>query len=97
LTIWPKGKARGGAIPLISPDTGMVGYPTLSARGIIVTTYFNPSISFGKNIKLQSSLELANGEWNVNSLVHTLEAEIPKGQWITRLEATDQNFPTPLA
>ena len=28
LTIWQKGRSRGGVIPLISRDTGMIGYPT---------------------------------------------------------------------
>lgn len=89
LTIWPKGKDRGGSIPLISADTGMVGYPTFSANGIVVTTFFNPSICFGQNVKIESDLKGANKEWNVQTLVHTLDAEVPRGQWITRFEATD--------
>lgn len=97
LTIWPKGKERSGSIPLISPDTGMTGYPSFTANGIMVTTYFNPSICFGRNIKIESSLKPANKEWNVLTLVHTLEAEVPRGQWITRFEATDLNFATPVA
>jgi hypothetical protein len=97
LTIWPKGKSRSGSVPLISPDTGMVGYPTFTANGILVTTFFNPSICFGRDVKIESSLTPANKQWNVLTLVHSIEAEVPRGHWITRFEATDLNFAKPTA
>ena len=45
LAIWPTGKARsGGGVPLISPETGMVGYPQFDQARIRVTSYYNPAI-----------------------------------------------------
>ena len=32
LAIWPKTGNRGGAVPVISPSTGMIGYPQYSTR-----------------------------------------------------------------
>jgi hypothetical protein len=87
LAIWPKGAARNGAVPLISPDTGMIGYPTYTRQGIVVTTLFNPNINFGQNVQIKSSLSPANGTWNVSSLTHTLDTEVPRGNWFTRFEA----------
>jgi hypothetical protein len=42
LAIWPTGKARSGAIPLVSPQTGMVGYPAFNQGSIMVTSFYNP-------------------------------------------------------
>jgi len=38
LIIWPKGGSRGGSIPLVSRDTGMIGYPSYTQNGIVVST-----------------------------------------------------------
>lgn len=57
LAIWPRGGNRNTPnTPTISPETGMVGYPAFTQNGIIVKTVFNPQISFGSLIKVQSSL-----------------------------------------
>lgn len=88
LAIWPKGGARGGASVLISPDTGMVGYPTWTANGLVLTTLFNPSIAFGGTVQVDSSITPAKGQWTVFKVDHDLQSETPNGRWFTRLEAT---------
>jgi hypothetical protein len=89
LTIWPKNGTRGGAIQLISPETGMVGYPTYTANGIMCTTLFNPSIRHGGQVQVKSDLTGANKTWAVQTLSHTLDSEVPRGSWYTRFEATE--------
>jgi hypothetical protein len=84
LAIWPRGGSRGGKIPLISPTTGMIGYPVFDPNGVLVTTTYNPSIRTGQIVQVQSSLQAANGQWGVNSLEHELESQVPGGQWRTR-------------
>ncbi len=55
LAIWPRGGNRNTSnVPLISPETGMISYPAFTRQGIIVKTVFNPQISFGGLIKVQS-------------------------------------------
>lgn len=95
LTIWPKGSARGGKIPLISEDTGMILSPVFTRSGLVVTTLFNPSIVIGGNVRVESKLQPANGTWNVLHLSHTLDSEIPHGNWITRFEGLNLNFHPP--
>jgi hypothetical protein len=57
LCIWPKGGNRSTpSVPVISPDTGMIGYPAFTKTGIIVRTVFNPQISFGSLVRVDSSL-----------------------------------------
>lgn len=87
LAIWPKGQARGGSIPLISPDTGMRGYPMYTSKGVQVVTLFNPSIGYGGKINVQSSLTPACGEWVVCGLDYDLDAQVPHGKWFTSINA----------
>lgn len=86
LAIWPREGHRGGAIPLISPDTGMVGYPRQDREGgISVTTIYNPSIVALGQIQVQSSIPNACGTWTIQSLEHRLESETPGGAWFTHM------------
>lgn len=87
VAIWPKGGARGELSPIVSAETGMVGYPTFTANGIEATTLYNPSIGFGQRVQVQSTLPGANGTWIVNALTHSLEAETPGGRWFTTFKA----------
>lgn len=96
LAIWPKNGSRGGAIPLLSPKTGMVGYPTYTAYGIMVKTLFNPSIGFGSKIKVESSLAAASGEFTVYMLDHDLESQLPKGSWFSMVGGHNPKYPTPI-
>jgi len=84
--IWPKGTARGGQIPLISPTTGLVGYPAFTSGGLLLTTLFNPEIAFGGQIEVQSSLRNATGTWDVFNMSHQLESQTYGGAWFTTIE-----------
>lgn len=88
LAIWPRGGARGGAVPLISPATGMIGYPAYTSKGIMVRTLYNPSIGYGGLVEVQSSQQPASGQWVVYGLDHDLDAQFPGGKWETNLSAT---------
>lgn len=87
LAIWPAGKARGGLMPLVNKDTGLVGYPVHTQGGIQFTTLYNPSIIFGGRVKLESELTPAIGDTWVPAIVtHDLEAEMPGGKWFTTVQ-----------
>lgn len=97
LAIWPKNGTRNAlssGIPLVSPTTGMIGYPSYTAQGIVIKTIFNPAIAFGREIQVQSSLPPANGNWTVSSIDHTLESEMPGGQWFTTIQCYNPKFGT---
>lgn len=93
LAIWPKSTARAqqGDIPLISTDTGLVGYPAFSSNGISLTTLFNPQIKPGGQVQVKSTLPVANGTWFVSEVVHQLESETPNGQWFSRVLGRPMN------
>ena len=88
IAIWPKGGQRNKSAVLISPDTGLVGYPAWTANGLVLMTEFNPSITFGAPVQVQSSITPACGSWTVFKVEHDLETQTPGGKWFTRLEAT---------
>lgn len=85
MAIWPIGGSRGGTIPLISAATGMVGYPSYTGTGVQLRTLYNPAITFGGEIEVDS-ITPAKGRWTVNVLHHNLESEMPNGAWFTEME-----------
>ena len=83
LAIAPRYAPRVLPIPLISPATGLVGYPTFDGVGVNFQTLFNPAITFGGSIKLETDVQQAAGEWVVTSVGHRLESEKPGGAWFS--------------
>lgn len=96
MAIWPLGGNRSLLqIPIISPETGMIGYPAFTQQGIVVSTIFDPAIAFGGFVKVISSalnairqaqpnLASANAfptQWSVYKLDLELDALLPGGQW----------------
>ena len=85
LAIWGRGKPRDLGDPvLISPETGMVGYPDYGSAGLTVTTLFNPAIVLARKVEIKSNLAAACGLWNAYVVTHSLESETPNGQWFTQ-------------
>ena len=76
---------RDGLIPLISPYSGLVGYPNFDGVGVTFRCLFNPGIIFGGLIKLDTSIPTANGDWIVTSISHQLESEKPSGAWFSTI------------
>jgi hypothetical protein len=92
LAIWPKGGARGKLIPLVSPQTGLVGYPVRTPIGVTFTTLFNPSINPHSRVELKTSVIQCSGQWNITGMDYVLESEVPHGAWfsyITCLQSPD--------
>jgi hypothetical protein len=83
VAICPKGVPRNSLVPLISPDTGLVGYPSFSDIGVVFRCLFNPSITFGGSVSLQSPIPKANGQYIVLCVAHQLESEKPGGAWFS--------------
>lgn len=86
LEIWPKNGSRNLlSTPIVSAQTGMVGYPTFSSNGLMVTTMFNPSIKIGGQFTVQSSILPADGTYVATQVSHSLESITPDGQWFTHI------------
>lgn len=91
LTICPNGVALTSAsTPIVSAQTGMVGYPTFDGQGLTFRTLFNPAIKQAGLVQVVSpelstdAMQVkANGIWMVNSMDHLLESEKPGGAWFS--------------
>lgn len=112
LAIWPKGGNRNTTvIPLIDAPSGMIQYPVYTANGMIVKTLFNPKISFGGLVRVVSVLFAAAGEskaatasqvlpsdgnWACYKLDHNLDAQMPRGQWMSVVYGYNPRYPKPI-
>lgn len=87
MSITPADKVRAGGSTLISPRTGMIGYPGFNEAAVIVEAQFNPDIKMQGEIEIESDLTSACGSWKVNSLEYELESEMPHGKWSMLIQA----------
>jgi hypothetical protein len=102
LAIWPATGSRTSLdlIPTISYEDDLIGYPSYSNIGIGIKTRYNPNVQYGGQVTLVSSLKVTgmNGNWTVYGLAHTLESEMPDGQWMTEIQGANYSLlgaPTP--
>ena len=83
LAIWPTNGSRAIDLITLSKEAGMVGYPTLSSKGMTIKSLFNWDIKIGSDVKVSSSIPMANGKWRVYTVQHELSCELPDGPWFT--------------
>lgn len=87
LAIWPATGYRAGDVPVLSPGAGLVGYPSFNERYMGVRSTFLPAAQLGGLFTVQgSSIAPANGTWNIASVNHSLESQVPNGQWFTDIQ-----------
>jgi hypothetical protein len=55
LTLIPKNSYIPGEVPVISPQTGLIGVPEQTQNGIIMRVLINPSLRIGQRVQLQSN------------------------------------------
>lgn len=82
ISIWPAKKARRGDIPVLTPTSGLIGYPAFSEFGLVVRALFDPALKIGELVEIRDSeIKPANGQWKVWELAYNLESEMPNGNW----------------
>ncbi len=93
IALTPKGVPRNTPTALLSPVSGLVGYPTLNNNGIKVTSYYRPDFRFGGTVRIEGcDVPKANGLWRICGQRHVLESERPGAQWLTHLDLTPPNI-----
>ena len=95
LVIVPWTGTRGGAIPIISAATGLIGYPRYFDYGVSFRCLFNPNLKMLGKIKLETSIGnttpataqtpaqpgLPSGIWYISALSYDLATWVPDGPW----------------
>lgn len=88
LAIAPANQPRSKPIPLISPDTGLIGFPTFDSLGVNFQMLFNPAVIFGGAFQLQTSIPQAAGIWVARNVAYRLESEKQGGAWFATVRGT---------
>lgn len=89
ISICPKNGARTLKIPVLSPTTGLIGYPVPDIKGISFSCFYDPSVRFGGIVTIKDSLiNVCNGDWRLYGLTAQLESNIPNGKWQMNCQAT---------
>lgn len=89
IALIPKGGSR--SIPsgvTLTPQTGLVGYPTIETFGIGVTAYFDPALKLGSVFSISgSSFRPANGSWIPYAQNIQLESlKLGSSNWFARMQ-----------
>lgn len=95
LAIWPKDGARTGTPTTVSPDTGLVGYPSFQSQQVIFTMLFDPTISpaVGRQVNMKSGLTAADGLLKIVAINYDLSAQLDKGPWFMTITAIPATAP----
>lgn len=89
IAIAPQGAPRTLRIPVLTPKTGLLGYPVPTIQGVDVRCLWDPMVRFGGIIRIADSImETTNGDWRAFGVTTTLESEIPGGAWFMDIQAT---------
>lgn len=89
IAVCPRGGARNIRVPVISPKTGLIGYPVPDVRGVSFKALYDPLIKFGGVVKIQDSIiSFCNGDWRIYGTTVTLEANQENGAWFIECNAS---------
>lgn len=83
ITVWPAGSTVDDIVPLVSPDSGLIGYPVFTQNGITFQTQFSTYLAQGRAAELRTSLPNANGRYLLTVVEHFLSSWTEGGSWHT--------------
>lgn len=81
LTASPRTPFTTEVVPVISKETGLIGYPVPEMFGVSFSCLFNPQIVLGGKVQLKSRVKIASGQWFVSSIRYLLNSIDPSPQW----------------
>lgn len=88
IAIAPKGAPRTIDVPVISPQTGLIGYPVPDLIGVQFMCLYDPAVRFGGLVQITNSMiEQCNGKWRVFGLSISLDSKTPNGKWQAEVRA----------
>ena len=90
IAICPKGAPRTIPVPIISPKSGLIGYPVPDVRGVSFKAFYDPLIRFGGLVEIKDSVMGAtvNGQWRIFGATVTLESNLEGGAWFIECNAS---------
>ena len=84
VTAWDKYTGKISKIRAqVSPENGLIGYPVYTSSGLTIQTQFSPYIAIGEQLRLETSLPGASGDYVANMVTHFLTSWEKNGAWHT--------------
>lgn len=72
---------------VLTPDTGLIGYPMFTRQGLIVTAIYDAAFQCASMIEIQDSqVKGANGRWYPYSMELSLNSLVPNGVWLAVMQ-----------
>lgn len=87
LVLLPYDAARSGRAVLITPETGLIGYPSFNSDGISFNCFYNPDLRQGGAVQVESIVPKASGVWKITRLAHRLGAYGASDAWQSAVDA----------
>ncbi len=87
IAITPPGVPRSTPVWVLSPATGLVGYPTFDSYSFVrIKALYNPAFRFGGRLRIEGSdIPRTNGDWIIGALTNNLESVKPGGNWFSEM------------
>ena len=86
MILLPANTPRSGDVPVLSKDTGLLGYPSITQNGIEFKAIFNPAFKFAGLVELKSIVPKTSGHWRIVKLTHNLTSNMPNaGAWESQI------------
>lgn len=86
--------AKTGTTVLLNKDSGLIGYPAITSKGVDCKALYNPAFKLGEYVKIESIVPKATGLWRIVKLAHELHANCPDGgPWESQLTCYSPNVP----
>lgn len=89
IVILPRRKERkANVVPLVTAESGLLGYPTFTNKGIRFNAFFNPDFKMKGLVRVESIVPRATGTWRITKLSHSLSAYGTDSEdWYSSVEA----------
>lgn len=93
VTIWNTDKARDTNAFNLSPETGLIGYPSYTSNLTIkCQTQFNPEFKNGKLVNLTTSVKKMCGTYQIINVVHDISTISPNAPWYSTIDLRPQGY-----
>lgn len=86
--IWPQTGAVDDVKPLVSKETGLMGYPIFNNYGVNFQSIFSNLFVLGRRIQLNTELKNASGIYTIVAAKHHLSTWTEGGPWSTIVQAS---------
>ncbi|HHS9880599.1 TPA: hypothetical protein ACT0TC_003681 [Klebsiella aerogenes] len=91
IQISPDGEIDTDIVTEISKETGMLGYPTATSRGVLIHHVFLPTLKRQSLIRLVTDNKSTSGVLKVTAIEHNLTSKVQGGPWVTSIMAIKQS------